>query len=32
MVACRRPHYQVTPANVKPVHLEASGAVSTNEA
>ena len=31
-IAIRRPIYQVQPASVAPVHLAASGVISTNEA
>ena len=32
LYAARRPLYRVQPANVRPIHLEASGALSLNEA
>jgi uncharacterized protein (TIGR02594 family) len=32
LVACRRPPYTLMPANVKPYHVAAAGALSTNEA
>jgi uncharacterized protein (TIGR02594 family) len=32
LYAARRPLYRVQPANVRPIHLEATGALSLNEA
>jgi uncharacterized protein (TIGR02594 family) len=32
LYAARRPLYRVEPANVRPIHLEATGALSLNEA
>ena len=32
LYAARRPLYRVQPGNIRPVHLEATGALSLNEA